>query len=360
MCNAWNHSFDCMCGWGGDSHFGINQADTLNDLLSLKIDSKTNCNSTECPRCGAEVFFLKHNGGSVWLDPPLSPPWHKHPCFENMQSERNKNTLGENEEKMYEGRFKIPKVILSHKLVSNVCNKKFTKEADSLKYMMQFVSVKKILAEEADAALFYAFFGRNCSACQSVYLAACVMMKDRVRDFVAYFAAHGILFFEDKVIIKKPVPTLIKKNGESFKYSLAIPSGDFAFDKKHKDRGEREEAVLFFLNSHALTFKEFCLGVKKLKDEEKADKLALKKASDERFLIEKNNVVVGKIKYLESVNMAEKILGEFNVDNSDFFIENVLPFLEGSEYSLFVEKLNRRFEEKKYEDFLFGDLKKLN
>jgi hypothetical protein len=37
---------------------------------------------TKCPRCGAAVYFLRNNGGSVWLD-SLGWPWPKHPCFEN-------------------------------------------------------------------------------------------------------------------------------------------------------------------------------------------------------------------------------------------------------------------------------------
>ncbi|MEN2747141.1 hypothetical protein [Sphingomonas sp. T9W2] len=33
-----------------------------------------------------EVFFLRHNGGSVWIEPPLGPPWTIHPCFEREQA----------------------------------------------------------------------------------------------------------------------------------------------------------------------------------------------------------------------------------------------------------------------------------
>ena len=29
------------------------------------------CWATECPECAAEVFFIRHNGGSIWVDPPL-------------------------------------------------------------------------------------------------------------------------------------------------------------------------------------------------------------------------------------------------------------------------------------------------
>jgi hypothetical protein len=27
------------------------------------------------------VFFIRHNGGNVWVDPPLGWPWPKHSCF---------------------------------------------------------------------------------------------------------------------------------------------------------------------------------------------------------------------------------------------------------------------------------------
>ena len=39
------------------------------------------CYPTRCPKCGGDVFFVRHNGGSVWLDPPLEWPWPKHGCM---------------------------------------------------------------------------------------------------------------------------------------------------------------------------------------------------------------------------------------------------------------------------------------
>lgn len=38
------------------------------------------CGNAACPQCGASVFFVRHNGGSVWLD-DLGWPWPKHSCF---------------------------------------------------------------------------------------------------------------------------------------------------------------------------------------------------------------------------------------------------------------------------------------
>jgi hypothetical protein len=39
------------------------------------------CRPTRCPRCRADVFFIRHNGGSVWVD-ELGWPWPKHGCFD--------------------------------------------------------------------------------------------------------------------------------------------------------------------------------------------------------------------------------------------------------------------------------------
>ena len=41
------------------------------------------CRPARCPKCEAEVFFIRHNGGSVWVN-DLGWPWPKHPCFDSM------------------------------------------------------------------------------------------------------------------------------------------------------------------------------------------------------------------------------------------------------------------------------------
>lgn len=38
-----------------------------------------------CPKCACSVYFVRHNGGSVWLD-ELGDPWPKHPCFDDQGS----------------------------------------------------------------------------------------------------------------------------------------------------------------------------------------------------------------------------------------------------------------------------------
>lgn len=55
--------------------------------LTVKRSEESDCRKTRCPTCRAEVFFLRHNGGSVWIEPPLGPPWDIHPCFLSKQTE---------------------------------------------------------------------------------------------------------------------------------------------------------------------------------------------------------------------------------------------------------------------------------
>lgn len=61
--------FSGGCGWEGG--------------FTVRIATAENgqCHPTTCPECGNSVFFIKHNGGSVWIDPPLGPPWNKHRCM---------------------------------------------------------------------------------------------------------------------------------------------------------------------------------------------------------------------------------------------------------------------------------------
>jgi ssDNA-binding Zn-finger/Zn-ribbon topoisomerase 1 len=40
------------------------------------------CWPTSCPICAAPVYFIRHNGGSVWVD-DLGSPWDKHACLYN-------------------------------------------------------------------------------------------------------------------------------------------------------------------------------------------------------------------------------------------------------------------------------------
>lgn len=81
MCNAWNHSPECTCGWGGQGstsrpHSAPRPAVSIN--LNL-LDSYTIPNAS-CPVCGISVFFyVSPHGGRVFFD-DLGPPWPKHSC----------------------------------------------------------------------------------------------------------------------------------------------------------------------------------------------------------------------------------------------------------------------------------------
>jgi hypothetical protein len=89
-CNAWNHSADCQCGWGGDGHAGGArrpgfQVSVVADGFVWRFDRKPSHESfvnpnAKCPVCGASVFFYQSPyGGRVFFD-ELGPPWPKHPC----------------------------------------------------------------------------------------------------------------------------------------------------------------------------------------------------------------------------------------------------------------------------------------
>jgi hypothetical protein len=99
MCNAWNHPPGCTCGWGGEGHLGGGGGGSYGfttttfepfsrregALTSYRYESSDFCRATTCPECGAEVFFIRHNGGSVWVD-ELGWPWPKHGCFDESSS----------------------------------------------------------------------------------------------------------------------------------------------------------------------------------------------------------------------------------------------------------------------------------
>src|SRR5205814_348 len=54
----------------------------VNDYAGYRRSRESSCFQTSCPECGHGVYFIRHNGGSVWIDPPLGPPWYKHGCMD--------------------------------------------------------------------------------------------------------------------------------------------------------------------------------------------------------------------------------------------------------------------------------------
>ena len=66
------------------------------DYSGYNTSSDSACFSTHCPKCNENVYFIRHNGGSVWIDPPLGPPWYKHSCFETEESQGVRASLADN------------------------------------------------------------------------------------------------------------------------------------------------------------------------------------------------------------------------------------------------------------------------
>jgi DNA-directed RNA polymerase subunit RPC12/RpoP len=62
---------------------------TRNDFTGYLSSNESSCSQTDCPECGERVFFIRHNGGSVWIDPPLGPPWFKHRCMDTGSSTKS-------------------------------------------------------------------------------------------------------------------------------------------------------------------------------------------------------------------------------------------------------------------------------
>ena len=87
MCNSWNHSYNCQCGFGGEGHLGRNygasgifESNFLNHRISY--ESFVNPNA-KCPVCNEPVFFYQSPyGGKVFFD-ELGHPWLKHPCTDS-------------------------------------------------------------------------------------------------------------------------------------------------------------------------------------------------------------------------------------------------------------------------------------
>lgn len=89
-CNAWNHSADCECGWGGATgsfaDVFVAPAPPPRPASAARACSRTATLETfttpnaRCPVCRAEVFFYQSpHGGRVFFD-EIGPPWPKHPC----------------------------------------------------------------------------------------------------------------------------------------------------------------------------------------------------------------------------------------------------------------------------------------
>src|ERR1035441_499188 len=99
MCNAYNHPPGCTCGWGGEGHAGRSDggwsyAPPINHWAAVTREWRERdfTRPTQCPECGKDVFFIRHNGGSVWAD-ELGWPWPIHPCFDKPGEPTHRVTL---------------------------------------------------------------------------------------------------------------------------------------------------------------------------------------------------------------------------------------------------------------------------
>jgi hypothetical protein len=107
MCNAYNHSFDCPCGFGGDAGGGGPRAAAharwyAEEVLKRPISagwSRDSLGTVEsyvnphahCPVCGKAVYFYRSPyNGRVFFD-ELGWPWPKHGCTDNGREPRRVN-----------------------------------------------------------------------------------------------------------------------------------------------------------------------------------------------------------------------------------------------------------------------------
>src|SRR5260370_692225 len=81
---GYNHYSNCTCGWcqGGGGGGAVRTSHPSLPAAGTRTvwDGDGRCYETHCPICRASVFFVRHNGGSVWFD-SLGKPWPKHGCF---------------------------------------------------------------------------------------------------------------------------------------------------------------------------------------------------------------------------------------------------------------------------------------
>lgn len=96
MCNAWNHSPGCDCGWGGAYHGGGGRLSGRTSFsYAVRSPSKAaiaigeqptsireaETYTTTCWWCGAEVYYHTNGYGDSVLFDSLGYPWRIHSCW---------------------------------------------------------------------------------------------------------------------------------------------------------------------------------------------------------------------------------------------------------------------------------------
>jgi hypothetical protein len=88
---------------------------------SESTDVKSTTRLINCPMCQGEVFFIRHNGGSVWVD-ELGHPWPKHHCFLQRETQKDALDILRQESALIEG-FRIGLVESAYEIKSGVVAK---------------------------------------------------------------------------------------------------------------------------------------------------------------------------------------------------------------------------------------------
>jgi hypothetical protein len=87
MCNAHNHSYDCECGFGGDTGGGGAPV-VWTSTWTFHSDRRPLTHPVSCWWCGAMVYFYRdENGGCAMFD-HLGAPWVIHSCWEEHRTTR--------------------------------------------------------------------------------------------------------------------------------------------------------------------------------------------------------------------------------------------------------------------------------
>jgi hypothetical protein len=82
MSGGYNHYPGCGCPWCKLKA----QSQRPSTLRLFSFRQSDFCRPTTCPHCKQKVFFIRHNGGSVWVE-ELGWPWPKHEHFADSTSE---------------------------------------------------------------------------------------------------------------------------------------------------------------------------------------------------------------------------------------------------------------------------------
>jgi hypothetical protein len=67
---------DCKDEFRGSNTYSNTNRKRLNSYQDMT-------KKTSCSRCGDDVYFIRHNGGGVYVD-DLGWPWPKHECFKDL------------------------------------------------------------------------------------------------------------------------------------------------------------------------------------------------------------------------------------------------------------------------------------